>query len=75
MRYKLYNERAELRELIRAQGLNGTKLAEILGFSTDTIYAWWGGIADPDCKTILQLAGVLKVPVERIVRIFARGKL
>ncbi len=60
----------ELRNLLKQSGYKAYIISEKLGYSPSNIYHWLNGDCEPCARDMLKLAEMLKVPVERIVRIF-----
>jgi hypothetical protein len=61
----------ELWDLIKEKGYNCLRLARKLGYSDVVVYDWTYGTREPCAMDMIRLSDVLKVPVERIVRIVA----
>lgn len=59
-----------LRELIRNSGYEIRQVAYKLGYHKRTIYYWTSGYTEPCARDMLELAKLLNVPVEQIVRLF-----
>lgn len=63
----------ELWDLIKATGHNCLWISRKLGYSNAVAYDWTYGTREPCAMDMIRLSDILKVPVERIVRIVAEG--
>ena len=56
-----------IRELMQAEGLNQTKLAEKLGVKQNTISAWLLGRKEPSIRSLWLLADYFDVEIDYLV--------
>ena len=56
-----------IRELMQAEGLNQTKLAEKLGVKQNTISAWLLGRKEPSIRSLWLLADYFDIEIDYLV--------
>lgn len=61
----------EFYELRKNAGITQEELAKSLGLKQCSISNWENGISKPDLPTVVKMADIMNVPVEKVVKCFA----
>ncbi len=56
-----------LRELCAVHDISATALADRLGVSVQSVYGWFSGTKQPSLDHMIEISGILGVPIDAIV--------